>query len=313
MRRTIITLVVAWLVFMIGTPLFAWTRVATVDDAPAGTRPPEQPGTLTLLVGSDSREGLTDQQKGELGTGSTEGKRTDTMMLLFTPETGQPALISLPRDSYLPIPGHGKQKLNAAYAFGGPELLVQTIEQNTGLWIDGYLEIGFLGIVDAVNAVGGVEVCLKDPIKDKDSHLDLPAGCQTLDGRNALNYVRMRKADPTGDIGRMQRQRQMIATIVKKAVNPVNLLNPVSYWRLNMAAGHSLIRGEDTGLAQVATAATSFVAISSSKGYTLSVPISNANATTPAGSSMIWDDQRAKKMFSIIASGTTDGLGQFVK
>ena len=103
-------------------------------------------------------------------------------MILSIPPGGEPALISVPRDSYVPIPGNGTNKINAAYAFGGPELLVQTVEQNTGLRIDAYTEIGFGGFVNVIDALGGIEMCVPKAIKDKDSHLDLPKGCQDLDG-----------------------------------------------------------------------------------------------------------------------------------
>lgn len=310
---TITALVVAWVVFMIGTPLYAWTQSNAVPVTVAGARPANQPGTMTLLVGSDGRDQLSAEQRGTLGTGDTAGQRTDTMMLLYSPPTGRPALISLPRDSYLTIPGRGKDKLNAAYAYGGAPLLIETIEQNTGVRIDSYLEVGFLSIVDVVDALGGIEVCLPAAIKDQDSHLDLPAGCQTLNGKNALGYVRMRKADPTGDIGRMNRQRQMIGLITKKALSPQYLLNPFAYWKLNMAAAKSLTRSTDTGPVELASVALAFQAVSSGKGLTLAVPISNPNAKTPAGSSMLWDDARAKDMFGKIIAGTTEGLDQFVK
>src|SRR5690606_41624203 len=103
-------------------------------------------------------------------------------------------------------------------------------ELNTGILVDGYLEVGFLGLVDLVDALGGIQVCLDAPIQDRDSHLDLPAGCQTIDGVNALGYVRMRKADPTGDLGRMERTREVIGKVASKAMNPLHLLNPVTYW-----------------------------------------------------------------------------------
>lgn len=298
---------------MVGTPVYAWTQLTTIDTTPKGERPAHQPGTLILLVGSDARDQLTEKQRGELGTGNTAGRRTDTMMLLYTPPSGRPALISLPRDSYLPIPGHGRNKLNAAYAIGGAPLLVQTVEQATGLRLDGYLEVGFLGIVEMVEAVGGVEVCLPKPISDRDSHLDLPAGCQTLDGRNALGYVRMRKADPLGDIGRMNRQREIIGTITKKALHPAQLLNPIRYYRLNMAAARTLTRGEDTGITELVSAGLAFRAISAGQGMTMTVPIANANASTSAGSSMLWDEAAATKMFSVIAAGRTDGLEKYAK
>lgn len=303
----------SWLLFMIGTPLYAWTQLATTSTAPQATRPPGQPGTLILLVGSDSRDQLTQTQRGELGTGDGGGRRTDTMMLLYSPPSGRPALVSLPRDSYLPIPGHGQNKLNAAYAFGGPQLLVETVEQATGLRVDGYLEVGFLGIVEIVDALDGIEVCLPAPILDRDSHLDLPAGCQTLDGKNALGYVRMRKADPLGDIGRMARQREVIGTIAKKAAQPRYLLNPVNYYKLNMAASRTLTRGADTGVMELTSAALGFRAIATGQGLTMTVPIANPNASTSVGSSVLWDKAEAAELFSQIASGSTSSLDRFAK
>lgn len=313
-RRTVLVLLIAWLVFMIGTPVYAFFIANRVDASPAGKRPAEQPGTAILLVGSDSREGLTDEQRRRLGTGSTQGRRTDSMMILYSPPSGRPVLLSLPRDSYVPIPGHGRNKLNAAYAFGGPTLLVQTVENNTGIRMDGYMEVGFLGIVDSVDALGGVEVCLNKPIKDRDAHLDLPAGCQTLDGRNALGYVRMRKSDPTGDIGRMKRQREMIGKIVKKAASPTSWLNPVTYWRLNMAAGQSLTMGTDDGVGEVTTAAAAFMRTASGNGVTLTVPLRKENARTKGGASiMLWDEARSNELFAMIIAGDTDDLDKFVK
>ena len=97
---------------------------------------------------------------------------------------------------------------------------MQTVEQNTGLRVDGYLEIGFGGFVNIIDALGGIRMCLPSAIKDHDSHLNLKKGCQTLSGTNALGYVRMRKADPRGDLGRVERQRQMLAAVAKKAASP---------------------------------------------------------------------------------------------
>ena len=158
--RALLILLLLIIVWLVAVPAYAWSHVGRVDEAPGGTRPANQPGKTFLLVGSDSREGLTKAEQKRLGTGSTAGQRTDTIMILYVPPGGKPALISLPRDSYLTIPKNGKNKLNAAYAFGGPKLLVQTVEQNTGLRIDGYLEIGFGGFVNIIDALGGIRMCL---------------------------------------------------------------------------------------------------------------------------------------------------------
>lgn len=310
-RTTILVLVVAWLAFMIGTPLYAWTRGTVVEATPSGERPAEQPGTAVLLVGSDAREDLTPEERSRLRTGSTEGRRTDTMMILYSPPSGRSALISLPRDSYVSIPGHKKNKLNAAYAIGGAPLLIKTVEANTGIRIDGYLEVGMLGLVDTVDAVGGIEVCPSKPIKDRDSHLDIPAGCQTLDGVTALGYVRMRKADPRGDLGRMERQREVIGKVVGKATNPLAILNPVTYWKLNMAVSSSVSRSESVGFGEMGSVASAFFNAALGNGLSLTVPVSDANASTSAGSSMIWDEKLSREMFDAVKSGNTSALERF--
>lgn len=309
--RSLGTLLVLWLVFLIGTPIYAWVSTTKVDAAPTSDRPAAQPGTTVLMVGSDGRDNLTADERARLGTGSTEGRRTDTMMLLHTPTEGRPVLLSLPRDSFVTIPGNGDNKLNAAYAFGGAPLLVQTIEANTGIRIDGYLEIGFMGIVEVVDALGGIEVCPAFDIDDRDSHLTLNAGCQTVDGTTALGYVRMRKQDPKGDLGRVERQREVIGSIVKKAASPMTVLNPVRYWQLNMAAAKSFSHGEDTGLFTMGRVATGFLGTVTGSGLSLTVPIANADARTSAGSAVLWDEAAAGEVFSAIASGDTTSLEKY--
>jgi LCP family protein required for cell wall assembly len=307
------TLIVAWLIFVIATPIYAWSSTTGEDVMPIGERPAGQPGTLWLLVGSDSREGLSPEDRERLGTGDTAGKRTDTMMLLYVPPSGQPALISIPRDSYVAIPGHGRNKINAAYALGGGELLIQTVELNTDLRVDHYAEVGFGGFVNVIDALGGIEMCPPTALKDKNSRLDVQAGCQTMDGPTALAYVRMRYADPLGDLGRMRRQREMVAGIVDKAASPATVLNPFRWWSLNMGAAESLIKDTDTGVFAMAGMAVPMMRIGSGNGLTVMVPVSNPNARTSAGSSMIWDEDESEAMFNEIRKGDTSNLGRFTK
>lgn len=306
----LLVLIIGWLV---GVPAYAWQQVSRVDDAPSGSRPAQQPGSTFLLVGSDSRAGLTKAERKKLGTGSTAGQRTDTIMLVSVPPGGKPALISLPRDSYVPVPGHGQDKINAAFAFGGPKLLEQTVEQSTGLRIDGYLEVGFGGFVNVIDALDGIRMCLPKAIKDSDSHLDLPKGCQTLGGTEALGYVRMRKADPRGDLGRVERQRAMLAAVATKAASPATVVNPVRYWRLNTATAKSVTLGQDTSLAQVASLALAMRTIANGDGLTLTVPVSNPDASTPVGSAVLWDDAKAKAMFADVARGDTSDLKKYAQ
>lgn len=146
-------MLVAWLAFLVVTPLHAWSTVSNVDVTPAGERPSRVKGYNYLLVGSDSRQGMTAEEEKALSTGDAEGQRTDSIILVHVSETGQKsAMVSLPRDSYVPIPGHRKNKINAAFALGGPKLLVATVEGVTGIRVDGYVEIGFGGFAKVVDS-----------------------------------------------------------------------------------------------------------------------------------------------------------------
>ena len=158
--RYVFLVLLLWLAYLVIVPVMAWREVDKVDWEPDGARPDDQPGTTYLLVGSDSRAGLSKEERKELNTGNAGGGRTDTIMLLHT-GSGPNLLLSIPRDSIVDIPGHGTTKINAAYAFGGAPLLVETIEQNTGIRIDDYVEIGMGGVAGLVDAVGGIEVCPK--------------------------------------------------------------------------------------------------------------------------------------------------------
>lgn len=301
------------LVYLLAFPAWAWFGSPKVDATSAGTRPGAQPGITLLLTGSDSRAGLTNAQKRALGTGSAAGGRTDTIMLLNVPLVGAPALLSIPRDSYVAIPGHGKNKINAAYAFGGPQLLAQTIEQATGVRIDGYVGIGFDGFVSIIDSLGGIRMCLPTPMKDKDAHIDLPAGCQVLNGANALGYVRMRHADPLGDIGRIKRQREMVAATTKKAISPLTLINPVRWIGLNDAVRGAITRGTSTGMLDALAMIYGAGFIGLGGGHTLSVPVSNPNYVTPAGDAVLWDAAKSKVVFDAFKSGNTTGLRPFDK
>jgi LCP family protein required for cell wall assembly len=309
----LLILLLLFILWLVAVPAYAWTQVARVDAAPSGQRPADQPGKTYVLVGSDSRAGLSKAEQKRLGTGSTAGQRTDTIMLVYLPPGGKPALVSIPRDSYVDIPRRGNNRINAAYAFGGPELLVQTVEQNTRLRIDGYMEIGFGGFVNVIEALGGIRMCLPRAIKDRDSHLDLPKGCQTLSGTEALGYVRMRKADPRGDFGRVERQREMLAAVADKAASPATVLNPIRYWNFCMATADAIKLGRDTSLPETLLLALAMKQIASGNGLTLTVPVSSTGASTPVGSAVLWDPAKSKAMFSDIARGDTSGLSKYAK
>ncbi|MFT4201167.1 MAG: LCP family protein [Gordonia sp. (in: high G+C Gram-positive bacteria)] len=187
----------------------------------------QTPGTNWLVVGTDSREGMTAAERKRLSTGPDEGGiRTDTIMLIAKPVKGPTAIISIPRDLFVEIPGgNGQHKINAAYSMGGPKLLVQTIESVAGIHIDHYAEIGFGGFADIVDSIGGVKVCLKESMRDRKAGLRLKAGCQKVNGKQALGLVRSRDF-PNADLVRVVNQRKVFVALVDKAASPGVVLNP---------------------------------------------------------------------------------------
>ena len=290
-----------WLVFLVAVPLLAWSKIDKVDATPTGDRPDSQPGTTYLLVGSDSREGLTRKQQLAYGVGKGQGRRTDTIMLLHT-GSGPNMLMSIPRDSIVDVPGYGSTKINAAFAYGGPKLLVKTIEQNTGIRVDDYVEIGFAGFIGVVDAVGGVEICPKQAMKDKLANLDIEKGCQEVQGTEALGYARSRHTSGLGDIARAQHQREVVSAVGSKAASPWTILNPVRYYRLAMAGSQSLRVGEDTGMIATMRFAWAMTRVNGKNGLTCGVPISDL--------AVHWDPVRSKRMFRLISEDRTDDVSK---
>ena len=290
-----------WLVFLIAVPIWAWTKIDKVNADPNGDRPENQPGHTYLLVGSDSREGLSADERKALGTGKAEGRRTDTIMLLHT-GSGPNLLLSIPRDSIVDVPGYGTEKVNAAYAYGGPKLLVKTLEGETGIAIDSYVEIGFAGFVNVVDAVGGIEICPKERMKDKLANLDIPKGCQEADGPTALGYARSRHTSSLGDIDRAQHQREVVSAVGKEAVSPWSVINPLRYLRLSSAGAESVRLGEDTGPFDTLRFAWAMTRVSGEEGLTCSVPIADLAVN--------WDPERAPKMFDLIKEDRTSDISK---
>lgn len=283
--------------------LVAWVdtslqRIPALGDYP--DRPAAGRGTTWLLVGSDSRSGLDAEQQAELATGGEVGSgRTDTIMLVHLPGllSDAPAtVVSIPRDSYVPIPGYGEDKINAAFALGGAPLLAHTVESATGLRLDHYAEIGFGGFAAVVDAVGGVIMCPPEPISDPLAGIDLPAGCQELDGRSALGYVRTR-ATARADLDRMVTQREFVSALLQRATSPAVALNPLRWYPMARAAGGSLT--VDTGahvwdLARLAWALRGDT-------VTTTVPIGEFTGSD-VGAVVVWDSEAAGRLFDALGA-----------
>ena len=302
-KRVLIALLLV-LALLVVALMYFYSRIEKVDALKDYEgRPAAASGTNWLIVGSDSREGLSDQEVKDLHLGKIEGRRTDTIILLHKPESGAPTLVSLPRDSYVPIPGHGRDKLNAAYALGGAPLLAQTVETVTGLHLDHYAEIGFGGFVGMTDAVGGVELCPKRKIKDRKSGLDVAKGCQEMDGATALAYVRARYFDPTGDLGRVERQQEFLGAVFDEAASPATLLNPFRILSLGNAATTALTIDEGDGPVSLVQFALTMRAVAGGKGNRITVPVADPNYRTPSGASAVrWDRDQALELFRSLAA-----------
>ncbi|ROQ24728.1 LytR family transcriptional attenuator [Streptomyces sp. PanSC19] len=299
-----IVLVVAVLGWGIGTYAWASSQMRNeVDLSKVIERPAEGDCTTYLIVGSDSREGMSAEEKKKLHTGSAEGKRTDSMMILAACSSGN-TMVSLPRDSWVTIPNfvgsesgksypaRGGSKLNAAYAMDGPELLVRTVEFNTGLRIDHYAEIGFAGFANIVDALGGVELNIDKGFKDKKSGADFQAGTQTLNGEQALAFVRTRYAFAESDLQRTKNQQKFLSALANQAATPGTILNPFALYPTLGAGLDTLIVDKDMSLYDLGKMFFAMKGISGGDGKSMNMPI---NGTAPQNS-LKWDMPKVKQL-----------------
>lgn len=212
-----------------------------------------------LLVGSDSRGDLTEEEQLELGAAAVAGERADTIILAhIDPAENRVTMVQFPRDLYVPIAGGGEDKINAAL-MGGPDDLVKTIKELTGLTINQYVQVNIAGFRDLVDALGGVEVCITEPIPfDPQTGIEIPpeeVGMVNFDGDRALRFVRSRNFT-TGDFARIQNQQKFVAAAINKITSSSTLLNPGRLNRLAEVAGDNLKTDKHTtilglrGLAQ---------------------------------------------------------------
>jgi len=267
-------------------------------------RPAPGAGTNWLIAGSDGRQGLTLQQEREYATGfSSEisGARSDTIMILHIPAGGgRPLLISIPRDSYVNIPGYGMDKINAAFDLGGPKLMAETVQDATGLYINHFMDIGFGGFVGVVNDVGGVRMCLVGALHDVSSGVNLKAGCQTLDGGQALAYVRDRHSFADQDLQREQDQRIFLKALLRKMTSLSVVLNPFRAFPAADGVVTNLTVDKGTSLYQLIEVARAL-----RNPLTTTVPIATATYWTPnnVGEAVLWNTQQASELFSDLETG----------
>ncbi|GAA3876415.1 LytR family transcriptional regulator [Streptomyces sedi] len=287
---------------VVGTATYFWADGKLnrdVDLEALEDRPEPGEGTNFLIVGSDSREGLSDEQREEMRTGNAEGSRTDTIMILHVGSNGN-TMVSLPRDSWVTIPEftgsesgnripEQGQKINAAFSIEGPWLLARTIEHNLDIHIDHYVEIGFGGFANVVDALGGVEMCFDEPIQDENSGADFAEGCHQLDGAESLAFNRQRYQEAEGDLGRTKNQQEFLGTLADQAASPGTLLNPFKLYPTMSASLDALTVDTEMSLWDLRSM---FWAMRSAER--MNMPVADPGYAAPDGSSaVLWDDEQA--------------------
>jgi LCP family protein required for cell wall assembly len=286
--------------------------LARLDAGTSGT-PTSGPVNI-LVVGIDTRGGLTHRQEVSLHVGNDPGTNTDTMMLVHIPANHESVqVVSLPRDSWVNIPGHGMNKINAAYGIGGPALMVSTVEQATGLDINDYVEVDFVGFVNVINALGGVNVCLPYAVDDSDSGLDLSAGPHHVGGVTALEFARDRHSFAASDLARISDQQQLLSSAFTEATQSGVLANPVRLHEVLASVTASVRVDQGFNLVELAD---QLRGLKSSDVSFTTVPLATMNYQTPTGeSAVLWNQPAAAALFhrlqtdspQLTQSGTSQG------
>ncbi|MFE3447362.1 LCP family protein [Nonomuraea sp. NPDC059194] len=279
-------------------------------------RPVNATGALNvLIVGSDTRKGDGNAKYGKIDSMRDSGKRTDTMILMhISPGRDKAQLVSLPRDSMVQIPSCTSEAngailpstrgmINSAYNTGGIACTVNTIETLTGIRVDHHVEIDFNGFKAIVDALDGIEVCLNTAVDDKSSKLKLPRGRSTLNGEQALGYVRLRKYGNGSDLQRIQRQQLFASQVVKKVTTGGVLANPAKLLSLINAAASSVTMDKElaTSTNKLLEIAESARALTASKVQFYTVPVL---ADPEDSNRVIWDPARAPKLWQALVTDT---------
>jgi LCP family protein required for cell wall assembly len=286
--------------------------------------PPAAPNDAEnyLIVGSDTRGDLKPGQ-GTQGRGATfvTGQRSDTVILahLYGGKSTKVQLVSFPRDSVVEIPEYtdprtGKvtaaqrNRINHAFSEGGPKLLVETVQNLTGVRIDHYLQVDFNGFQAMVDKLGGVDVCLSRPAKDGFSGINLSAGRHHINGKVALSFVRQRKGLANGDIDRIKRQQQFIGAMVRKVLSAGVLANPLKLNGFLNIATSSLQADEDLDFKQLRNLAFRMRNVGAGNVIFATIPVSNSNAfDRRLGSVVLIDEEKADALFDQIRRDVPPG------
>ncbi|MFD9910086.1 LCP family protein [Streptomyces sp. NPDC059063] len=276
-------------------------------------RPESGHGMNVLLVGTDGRDKITRAQKRKYRLGGAPCHCTDTIMIVhISADRNRASIVSLPRDSYAELPEHVDQnsgkhhrphpvRINAAYAEGGANLTVRTVEHMTKVKIDHYLEVDFTSFMKTVDVLGGVEICTDQPLKDTYTGLNLPVGTHELNGGEALQYVRSRHIDGAADLGRMRRQQRFLAALIAKTTSSGVLLNPVKFRDVSKTLLGSVRADKGFGTTDMLALGRAMRNFSPSSSEFTTVPLGKMGHMVPGiGSTLKWDDEKAGKLFKAL-------------
>ncbi|MEV6764981.1 LCP family protein [Streptomyces sp. NPDC051105] len=273
-------------------------------------RPAPGHGMNVLLVGTDGRDKITEKERRRYRLGGAPCHCTDTIMIVhISPDRERATVVSLPRDSYAEVPQHVDEttgrthsahpiKLNAAYAEGGPQLTVRTVEDLTHLKIDHYLEVDFITFMRTVDVLGGVRICTPAPLKDSYTGLDLSSGTHRLNGGQALQYVRARHVDGASDLGRMKRQQRFLAALIERVSSSGVLLNPIRFRDVTRAVLGSVRADMGFGTDELLDLGRAMRNFSPSSSEFTTVPIGQiAYPVKGIGSTLKWDQAKSDQLF----------------
>ncbi|MFF0491751.1 LCP family protein [Nocardia sp. NPDC003482] len=281
--------------------------------------------TDILMVGIDSRTDahgnpLSSSERAMLHAGDEVGTNTDTIVLMRVPNDGRSATaLSIPRDSYVDIPGIGMGKINSAYGVtkekarqkliaqglsdaeverqstqAGRQALIKTVGNLTGITVDHYAEVSLLGFVLLTDAVGGVQVCLNNAVDEPLSGAQFPAGEQRLDGPEALSFVRQRHDLPRGDLDRIVRQQVFMASLVHQALSARILADPGRLKQLSDAVGRTIVLDDDWDVMRFVQQLRD---LSAGQVQFETIPVADINSTTASGESVVKVEPRAVKSY----------------
>jgi LCP family protein required for cell wall assembly len=291
-----------------GLVTYGDSRIQRIDAFAGLTNRPSQgdeEAVNYLLVGSDTREGIGNEY------GTTAGARADvTIVMHVSRKRDKVVLLSFPRDSLVTIPAHRNgegekvgakdEKINAALQHGGPPLLIHTVEQVSGLHIDHYLQIDFAGFKDMVDALGGVDICVPERLEDESAGLDLQPGQQRLDPEQALAFVRARKSDPRGDLGRMDRQQQLLGAMLRQATSAGVLTDPAKLARFVTAGLDSVTTDRGLSSGDLIDLGTRLRDLDAGHVQFVTVPVKDPNFLRDNISYMVLDEPAAEIVYEAL-------------